>query len=583
MIQNIDDLRKAVSANNQKWGRSGTVINRFSKLRAMQKNAQDFYDLNYKIEIQEEYRKIKLPTARQMVDTFVSHLPLTNPVVEVIPYKATEAYSKKAVKQQEFYQALLQHSLNQTEPAIPYAAKDQGLRGEAFLKVIYDIAVMENTPKKKDGEGDEDFETRKHEYLLERMPLLITCPEPQNCYPFGGEIDCRPVEMIEVYPAYVSDIKAIWPEWITTKKDMDTEVFIEYWNDDKRCFLAGGTVVTDGFEDNPYGKVPYVHIYSGWGHRTPDNEPEKKAVNMIFEAEDLIKQQCRWNAYLDKAVSWASMPTAEAEGAEEDYGETGLRLEPGIISYGGEGRNVKVSWVAQNLPAGILQAIGMNDAQINKVQPGVLKGEAPRGIEAGYPMALMIGESRLQFGVPFENLKTLVARALELVRYIIRDISDEDLPLWGESKALTLGSKDCQGAFRIKVDFDSISPEAKAERALAGQRLRQGGSISRYTELEVWQNNKNPDKEIARMDAESILKHPVLQREAAVEAVREIKGEQAAMRVEQAMAEGEAGAVRKGESTGIPVGGRTERELPETVLAGAMTKRSKALRGSTER
>ena len=545
------------------------------------------YDLNYEIQIHAAYRKIKLPTARQMVDTFVSHLPLTNPVVEVIPFKATEVYNKKAIKQQDFYQALLQHSLNQTEAAILLAANDIGRRGEAFFKVVYDIDAIEKIPEQRKDESKEDFETRKHEYLIERMPLVLTAPDPMTCYPFGGEIDCRPVEMIEVYDAYVGDIRALWPEWITTKQTTDTAAFIEYWRDDKRCFLADGKVVTgtpkDGFEDNPYSKSPYIHVYSGYGTRTLGNEPEKKAVNMIFEAEDLIKQQCRWNAYLDKAVSWASMPTAKAKGAKEDYAEGGVKLEPGMVSYEGEEKEVEISWVAQNLPAGILQAIALNDSMINKVQPAVLKGETPKGIEAGYPMALMIGEARLRFGIPLENLKTLVARALELVRYIVRDVADEELPIWGESKALTLSSEDCKGAFRIKVEFDATTPEGRANRALVGQKLRQGGSISLETELRDYHNNKNPKKEVSRMLAESIMKHPVLQREAAVDAVREIKGEQAAMRVEQAMVEGEAGALRKAESSGIPVGGETESELPEDVLAQAMTKRSKALQGSRER
>jgi len=582
-ITTVEELKRAVSANGQKWGRSGTIINRFKKLRDMQKNAQDFYDLNYEVEIHKEYRKVKLPTARQMVDTFLSHLPLTNPIVEVTPFKETLAYKKKAMKQQEFFQAVLQHSLNQTEPALPYAAKDIGLQGEAFLKVVYDEESLKNIPKKKTDESDDDFKVRKQEYLIERLPIVFTCPAPSNCYPFGGEIDCRPLEMIEVYNAYVGEIKNIWPDWKTKKKDTDIVVFIEYWNDAKRCFLADGTVVTESsrakpFEDNPYDKTPYVHVYSGWGSRTSENEPEKKAINIIFEAEELIVQGCRWHAYLDKAVSWASMPTAHSEQERESFGEGGLKLEPGMVTYGGEGEAVKVSWAAQNLPAGILQAIGLNDAMINKVQSSVLKGEVPSGVEAGYPMALMIGEARLQFGVALENLKTLTARALELVRYIVRDVSSEDLPLWSENEAVTLSAKDCEGAFRIKVDFESTSKREMAEMALALDRLRAGGGMSLETELELSPLIDNPEKELTRLQAESLTKHPAIQRIIALKAVRAKEGEEAARLLEQAMAEGEAGMMRKAESTGIQIGGE-QREIPEDIIAQVMAKRKKAIRG----
>ena len=39
MIETVEELKKAVSANGREWGRSGKIINRFRKLRTMQKTA----------------------------------------------------------------------------------------------------------------------------------------------------------------------------------------------------------------------------------------------------------------------------------------------------------------------------------------------------------------------------------------------------------------------------------------------------------------------------------------------------------------------------------------------------------------
>jgi hypothetical protein len=579
MIKNILELQKAVSSNGWKWGRAGSEINRFRALRTKQKTAQDFYDLKFDFKIYEEYQKIKLPIGRDLVDTFVAHLPLTNPVVEVIPFKPTATYQKRAIDQQEFYQALLLHSLAQSDPAPLYAAKDIALRGEAFLKVVYDIGAIEGLPEQTKEMTDEDYKDRKETYLLERMPLKLVSPDPMNCYPSADHINCRPAEMIEVYEVLAGDVRRIWPEWKSTKSDSQVVVFIEYWNDDKRCFLADGKPVhgTGEFEDNPYRVTPYVHVYSGWGIRTGSSEPETRAVNIIFAAEELIKAQCRKYAYLDKALAFASMPIIEAEGRREDY-ETPPAPKPGSVYYREEaGQGVKVVWAAPNLPDGILQAISLDEAMLNKRQPAVLRGQVPQGTSAGYPMALMLGEARLHFGVPLENLKVLFGRALELVRYLIRNVGVDDLMLWGKSQAVTLKQADCEGAYQIKVDFDATTPESRGNRALVGQRLRQGGSISQYTELKEWQNNENPEKEITRINAESILKHPAIQQHIAVEAVRELKGEQAALMVEQIMAGGQAGAERKAESTGIPVGGITESEVPEDVLAQAIGRRQQAL------
>jgi len=546
----------------------------------MQKTAQTFYDMTYQLKIYGDYQVTKLPTGRDLVETLVAHLPLNNPIVEVIPFKDTAVYREKAVKQQDFFQAMLQHSMQQSDPALLYAAKDIGLRGEAFLKGVYDEGVMSAMPERKKGESDEDYADRKQAYLINRMPLILTCPDPQNCYPSRDHIDCHPVEMIEVYPTYAGIVKALFPKWKTAKKGNDIVIMVEYWNPEKFCYLADGTPATEGdngFEDNIYGLTPYTHVYSGMGARDVDNTPESKAVNIIFEAQELIKQQCRLYGYMDKATAFAATPIISTDKEQADYEGVGLKVTPGMVLYGGE--KVSVDWAAANLPAGILQAIMMNESRINRIQPGVLRGQAPSGVEHGYPMALMIGEARLEFGTALENLKVLFARALDQMRVLIRDVAEEDIPIWGKDNALTLSKKDCEGAFRTKVEFDSSTPESRAERALTGQRLRQGGSISLYTELKVWQGNKNPEKEINRIMAESILKHPAVQRPIAVEAVREIKGEQVAMLVEQAMTEGEAGAVRKAGSTGIPMGGRPEAEMPEDVLAGALTKRGKARRG----
>ena len=96
----------------------GTRIGRFRSLRSQQKKDSDFYnlrfELNWSADAKLVFRNIKLPTARQMVDTAVSHLPLSKPVIEVIPFNPTAPIRTKAVKQQDYYTALLIWNMQQT-------------------------------------------------------------------------------------------------------------------------------------------------------------------------------------------------------------------------------------------------------------------------------------------------------------------------------------------------------------------------------------------------------------------------------------------------------------------------------------
>lgn len=553
---------------------SGRRVSRFRTLRTNQKLQQDWYNLKYSIKIHDEFKKVKLPTARQMVDTFVSHLPLSNPTVKVIPFKEKNPYIKRAVIQQEYYESLMRWNMQQTTNYLRDAAKDLGTKGEAFIKIVWDENML--------GASVTDKEKRE-QVMLERMPLKIMAREPSNCYPSADHIDCRPTDMIEQYTITAGQVHRIWPKWKTGAASNVPVVFTEYWDDEVLCFIADGTPVTDGVEENPYHCVPYEHVYSGFGHRDENNSPESLAVGIFQHSIDLLMQQCRDFAYLDKAEAFASLPMLLLPGNREDYEQGGKALvpKPGQVTYTGDfqGEIAKVVWAANNLPAGIMQAISVHNSMLGKSQPQVLRGETPSGVDSGYPMALMIGEARLEFGIPLENLQTLFSRSCDLVRIIIRDVVKEEVPIWGTNGVITLNPDDCDGAYRVSVEFDATTPEAAANRALILQRLRQGGDISRQTALELNPMIKNPAKEAIRIDAESLSKHPAIQRMIAVKAIRAKEGEQAALAVEQAMSEGEAGAGRKAESSGIPQGGASENQLPEDVLAHAIGRRQVAKQG----
>ncbi len=576
MTVTLSDVRTMVGDKGPSSAQKGTRIGRFNGRKTQQTKDKNFYNLKYTINKLEGFEKIKLPTARQMIDTAVSHLPLSKPVIEVIPFNPTAPFKAKAIKQQEYYTALLTWNMRQVSNMVHVAGKDLFLRGEAYIKTLWDESVLGATEDMSDDD--------KQSLMIEKMPLRMTCPDPMSCYPSPDHIDCHPTDMLEVYDVLGAQIHRIWPNWKPGAADNAKFKFAEYWSAEQVCFLADNDPVTDGVEDNIYKVVPYTHVYSGYGHRDTDANPESEAVSLITHVTQIIEEQCRLHAFMDKGASFAAIPMLILPGTESDYDNPPKMPYPGQVVYLGDtvgGERAKVEWAASNLP-NILTAIQLNDGLLSKVQPGVVRGEAPQNIEAGYPMALMIGEARLQFGLPLQNLQTLVARALDQVRVLIRDVAKETVPIWGETGAITLSPDECQGAYRVNVEFDSSTPEARANRALMGQRLRQGGSISTETELKVYHNEKDPKKEINRMRAESIMTHPVLARKAAVDAVRAIEGEQAAEAIRLAMEEGEAGAERKAESSGIPQGGRTEAELPEDVLGQAMSKRGRAVRGETE-
>lgn len=559
----------------------GNRVSQFRALRVRQTKAEKMYDLDFTFKVHRKFEKIKLPTARNMIETFMSHLPLFNPVVEVIPFKDKNPYKKRALLQQEFGNAYLRHLLAQTDNPILSGAKDLGIKGELFFKIVYDTEAWNNL-EKKEGELDSEFKERVELQRAGIFPVLWLCPDPASCFPSANHTDGRPDDIVQIYTLTAGQIRRQWPNWKSSKLDTAPIRVVEFWSLWEYCVLADSEPLTDGIEENSYGFVPYIHFYSGWGSRDENNAPEKKAIGLLYGKYDSIIALSRWHSYLDTAVALSSMPQVVAEGSPTDYPEGGLELapEPGKVYFTQEGRKVTFSWAAENLPSGLMNAIMLQRGIIEgEGQPSVLQGVAPRGIEAGYPMALMVGQARLKFGVALENLQAAIARGLELVSNLIQNQVEGEVSIWAKNKMLTLSPQDCEGLYRYEVEFDAISPEGRANRALVGQRLRQGGSISLFTELKEWQNIKDPQKEISRLQAESQMKHPAIQQLIANRVLREEASVEEQAAVLKAMMEGEAGMKRKAESTGIPIGGRAEAELPEDVLRQAIGRRQRALGG----
>jgi len=542
-------------------------IGSFSTLRKNQKINENWYDLQQDIKVHEVFKKIKLPSARQMVETFVAHLPLGNPEVKVTPARDTEDYKKRTSKQRDFYEALLLYNSQQIDNFMRSSAKDIGLRGEAFLKVQWNKNNL--TPGLKGEAWDEE--------VLERMPLSLLVREPRNCYPNEIHNDCRPYDMLEQYSILAGTVKVLYPGmWKCNKADRTIITFTEYWDKDSMCLLADGEPIGDGVFENPFGFVPYVHVYSGYGHRDSNNSPESKAVGIFQACLDLLAQQSRYYSYLDIATAFAAMPQVILPGRKEDLGPEGgkdLIPKPGRVWFTGETpESAKIVWTAQGIPAGIIQAIAMNQNLLGQIQSDVLRGTG--SVESGYPMSLMIGEAKLQFSVPLENLQNLFSRALEMVRLTVKNVIRQEIPIWSKSSIITLSPKDCEGAYRISVSFDSSTTEAAINRALTLQKLRQGGDISKETALELNPLIKDPYKELVRLQAEQLLSHSSIQQWIALKAINAKAGADAAQSVADAMKEGQAGAIRKSESTGIPIGGVLEKPQPQSVIEQAMSRKA---------
>jgi hypothetical protein len=217
---------------------------------------ETYYELEFKdyLNLPKEFKGqgVVLPTARDMVDTFVDHIDISNARVFVNKKNTSGISEEIAEMMRKFYLGLI-HRTNVEADISPWrvGAKHYALHGLACFKTVWDADRWPDKPIQKD-ESDEDYAERIDKWRRDTslsIPIVVQAVQPRCVMPDPSYPTRRFV--IEKQEKLCFNVKNKWSSWknLEGKKDGDSVEYMEYWDDtyraafaDKQPLLPGGVV-----------------------------------------------------------------------------------------------------------------------------------------------------------------------------------------------------------------------------------------------------------------------------------------------------------------------------------------------------
>ncbi len=187
--------------------------------------------------------------------------------------------------------------------------------------------------------------------------------------------------------------------------------WIEYWDDTHKCFISNGHPVfqpTYGQDLIPHGLGinPYIIRAAGYGDDT--GEPHERFRSMLYYVFSMLEAEARlWTQY-----KWIVEDTAWPVIIAHDSMKP-LDLTPASVNYVSDVTDVQkgIRTLREDAvdPKALIDVLGWVQSVIERATyPVILKGQAPSGIRAGYPIAILSTQAKLKFASPSDALKSMM-------------------------------------------------------------------------------------------------------------------------------------------------------------------------------
>ena len=497
------------------------LVGYYSELHTQFNLLSEFYNQKIPLGVVKEVSVLyNPPTARIQIDTATDHLMGLGQNVHV--YLWSE--SQKAKDLVGTYERFGQMFLNHIDRIYRVNVRRNCIKN-CFLFGMFALKGPLYVPRLK-PEGDEE---EYREQLNRTFPFRFRAVHPMNILLDPSD---PPQYVIEVYGRTVASIRKAWPKWTNPKNLEDKRIvrWLEFWDANQRQYFIDEEPLLDEEDQiNVYGFVPYKIGYSGLGLDSPEGKPEELAVSIIAPALSAYKVEGRIKtAIADNLERGLLQQPTITKKPEDDFK---LAKVPGDISiidpdYGFHNRDVpQVSKDAYTM-------LGIIDQDEQAVIPHILEGRWPKGMTAGYPGAISIGQARIKLGGTGAAWETAISAALDDVLFLIKNVVKEPVGLMGFSKGttetVTLKPEEIKPAlhhFDVKLDVET--PEQKDRRIMLGQRLdalrQQSGGLAGLSWETICRDyyGYDPALERERMLVESALKNPLIQQALAISAMQD--------------------------------------------------------------
>jgi len=365
----------------------------------------------------------------------------------------------------------------------PYnqAGLDLALRGEAILKVLHNAdfplkPTRDEFPTRSvydDALADWRTETSTMSPLLPTQaldPLGVYTPPDAGCpLPYIVEHQVRrQIDMWEQYPDWKEGVKNKVYRFGIDERAMNVDElndpvreveWLECWTESHYIIWVGGVEVIR--KPNPYGFVPYAHVYSGLGRSDVRGNTAEKAASILSKVRGEIEAEIIGKTIKFELAKLYVFPRIMVpRGTADDIADS-LRAR-GIIEYEPEMGPDSIKWLdSPPINTSVAEFMDSVERAIAKRVNPIMRGMAEQESDFGVLEALRLGQATKGIQQIATNLNRLSTNSLNIAASIVQ--------------AMNFDYEDMrQGDFvepHFEIEFKAIDPVEETRRHMAGLAL----------------------------------------------------------------------------------------------------------------
>lgn len=435
-----------------------------------------FYELDFKSRLllptKFEVEGIVLPTARDLIDSWVDNIDVFNPRVLV----GRKGESPKSEEEKNLLRkfglgVLYANNVESSIAPLQVSRKHFGIYGLTILQTVWDADRWLDKPEREDGESDEAYAERIDSWRAEHhtsIPIVIKAIHPRNImldpYYDGGKF------VFETREELCFDVHEKYPKWSNPKgvKASGKVEHISFWTKDYRCELYDREPVlrTPVMKHN-YGFIPYTAIDTGLGNVSADNDLKKRYVGILRYVRGILISESRDYSIGDIILKKQAWPWGYATGANAQ-GVTGIETHFGDYTPLPDGVELH-DMIPKVPPEALLAWMSVASGYLaGHAAPPSVRGMGEEGVRSGAHYRAIISQAATRYIYSNEAYKHGVAKILSNCARIMKNVVPGDINVWAKTPTdefdIEIKKDKMKEPFSFYVEFAPISEEDEYRR-----------------------------------------------------------------------------------------------------------------------
>jgi hypothetical protein len=407
-----------------------------------------------------------------------------------------------------------------------------------------------------------------------RFPILVRTLDPMNCgFRYG------PLWTEYAYYKYRQPVSLVLQRYPNLKRfdsvkrkmrnrqwvNEEIEI-VDFWYTGEDGSVWNCVLADDEFVKKPAETdYPDIPLIEGYGDSAPLEGETYKGLSILHPMGDLYRYQCRLASQMATGVQYYFWPMLQVTN-DQGFEATDFVTKPGQIVYQPAGTKIEAISPQPNVP--LAQAVMTQmDTQVQQSSfPGVLFGESPGDMQAGYGVSLLSDAAKGRVNQVRFNLERTMEQVNMLAMGLVEAFGgSKGVAVWGRNERagelynVSLSKKDIQGFYENRVTITPAIPSDTMQTQTLGLRQIEAEVLSRRTYRDKFMDIPVPEDEAIRVEIEKALRSDILNQKVMIEMLQTYYPDDwqhmiAGTPLEQLVQAEEAAKQGPGESSGAPSG-----------------------------